>query len=301
MDPTVWLQKAHDELLELSTKAEGDPADAWRVGALIARLLGSPGGPVPPPELVHRLHQILAVAGSPEPQELLNRVADQLGSETDPWGPLLDALLDVDDTLGVLSLSGPKETSRALAQRVAGLVSLHPERVLALWSFAEMRLATVRDGADADIVWRAVVRAPAHALADALPAPASRAESVLVAFPSFRIPEQLTRAAADSASQKVWKLETEGSGRAWIYAVKERMRLEATGVPAGPLSAVLIAERLRDGGELRRVPVELELSGSTAYADLGPWAGPENALHRLIAGTDLRASEVRIRLKVSGG
>jgi hypothetical protein len=308
MDPKAWLQKARDELVELSPSAESDAADAWRTAVLIARLLGSPAGPVPPIELVRRLPQILAVAGSPDPQEMLDRVADQLDSESDPWGPLLDALLDVDDALGVLTLTAGNETSRALAQRVAGLVSLHPERVLALGSFAEMRLATVRDGAVAGVVWSAVERAPAHALAEALPvaAPskpplelASRRKPVVVEATSFYIPEELMLAAAESAPQEARELETDGSGRAWVEERNGRMRLEATGLNPGPLSAALVAERRSDGVKLRQLAVQLEVSGGTAYADLGPWAGAENALHRLIA--DLKASELRIRLTVSSG
>lgn len=312
MDPAAWLQKAFDELVEIGLAAENDPADAWRAGALIARLLGSPSGPVPPADLMRRLPKILAVAGSPDAQEILDRVADELASETDPWGPLLDALLDVDDALGVLTVSGQDETVLALARRVAGLVSLYPERVLALGPFAEMRLATVREGVGPDIVWSAVERAPAHVLAEALPAPAStkarlerlpgtRRRPVVAPALSFRLPEDLLLAAAESEPSEARELETEGAARAWVYAEKGRMRLEATGLEAGPLTASLVAERRSDGAELLRVALHLEVSGGTAYADLGPWAGPENALHRLVAGAGLKSSELRIRLSVSNG
>src|SRR5687768_1289539 len=99
MDPGAWLQKALDELVELGPMVGFDPSDAWRAGALIARLLGSPSGPVPPAEIVRRLPEILAIAGRPDTRMLIDRVAEELDSETDPWGALLDALLDVDDTV----------------------------------------------------------------------------------------------------------------------------------------------------------------------------------------------------------
>lgn len=310
MDPAAWLQKAYDELVELGPAAEKDPADAWRAGVLMARLLTSPEGPVPPAELVRRLPQILAVAGSPDPQELLDRVLAQLDSETDPWGPFLDALLDVDDALGVLSLSGQHESALALGQRVAALVSLHPERSLALGPFADMRLAAVREGVGASIVWSAVERAPAHALAEALPSPAAtktrlehlpaaRRKPAVVPTASFRVPEELLLAAADSAPTKTWDMETEGAGRAWVYEEKGSMCLEVTGLTSGPLSAALIAERRSDGVELLRVALPLERSGGAAYAELGPWAGSENALHRLVAGAGLKSSQLQIRLLVS--
>lgn len=303
MDPEGWLQKAYDELVELGPRAEEKSADAWRAVVLIGRLLGSPAAPRPPAEFVGRLPRLLALAGSPDVRELLERVAHHLGAEIDPWGPLLDALLDSDDTLLVLSFSAPGHTTRALAQRVAGLVSLHPERVLRLRSFAEMRLATLREGADVGLMWRAVERAAALVLAEALPAAAPDSEPsrpparvLNIAFPS-----ELLRPAADSGSQNPIELKTDGPGQAWVSEDEGRMRFEATALPAEARNAVLIAERLSDGLELKRVAFDLEVSGDTAYADLGPWAGTDNKLHRLVAETGLKASELQIRLAVSRG
>lgn len=314
MDPAAWLQKALEELIELELIAESDPADAWRAVALLARLLGSPSGPPPPRALVQRLPVILIVAGSAGPQDLLDRIASELDSELDPAGPLFDALLDTDDALGILALSGQKETALALARRAAGLVSLYPERVISLGPFAEMRLQTLREGAAAGFLWSAVERAPVHALVDALPAPASsalrvekfpeiRAPRVRPAVRSFRIPRELhPAAAAASDTAEVRELETAEPGLpAWVYADKGRMRLEIQGVGTGPLTVVLIAECVEDGAEVARIAIDIEISGSTAYADLGPWTGPENALHRFVAGTDLASSDVRLLLEVSSG
>jgi hypothetical protein len=212
----------------------------------------------------------------------------------------------VDDALGILALSGQKETALALARRAAGLVSLYPERVISLGPFAEMRLQTLREGAAAGFLWSAVERAPVHALVEALPAPASsalrveklpeiRAPRVRPAVRSFRIPKELHLAAAAASDT------AEPGLPAWVYADKGRMRLEIRGVGTGPLTVVLIAERVKDGAEVARIAIDIEFSGSTAYADLGPWTGPENALHRLVASTGLASSDVRILLEVSSG
>lgn len=313
MDPAAWLRKALDELVELGPVAEDDPADAWRAATLIARLLGSPSGPISPAALVRRLPQLLTVAGLPDPQALLDRLADELDAETDPAGPLFDTLLDIDDTLGVLATSGQSTTALELARRSAALVSLYPERVHVLGSFADMRLQTVRDGTATGLLWGTVERAPAHAVVEALPAPASsgsrvdrlpetRAAPVHAQALSFYIPEEMHRPAAESETAEARELETVGAGlQAWVYAEQGRMRLEVRGAGAGPLTAVLIAERVKDGAEVSRVAIDVEISGSTLYADLGPWAGPENALHRLVAGTGLVSSNVRVRLAVSNG
>jgi hypothetical protein len=313
MDADAWLQKALDELVELEPVAEGDPADAWRAVALIARLLGSPSGPPPPMALVQRLPVLLVVAGAADPQELLDRIADELDSETDPAGPLFDALLDTDDALAVLALSEQKEMSFELARRAAALVSLYPERVITLGSFAEMRLQTLREGAAVGLLWSAVERAPAHVLVEALPAPASsalrverlpkiRAPHANPAVRSFRIPKDLQLASAASETAEVRELETTEKGLpAWIYAHERRMHLEIPGVGAGPLTVVLVAECVKDGAEVARVAIDVEISGSTAYADLGPWAGPENVLHRLVASTGLASNDVRFLLEVSSG
>jgi hypothetical protein len=313
MDPDAWLQKALDELVELGPVAEGDPADAWRAVALIARLLGSPSGSPPPMALVQRLPGLLIVAGAADPQELLDRIASELDSETDPAGPLFDALLDTDDALAVLALSGQKEMAFELARRAAALVSLYPERVITLGAFAEMRLQTLREGAAVGLLWSAVERAPAHAVVEALPAPAwsalrvegipqIRAPQASSAVRAFRIPKDLQLAAAASETAEARELETTEEGLpAWVYAHQGRMRLEISGVGAGPLTVVLTVEHVKDGAEVACVAIDVEISGSTAYADLGPWAGPENALHRLVASTGLASSDVRCSLEVSSG
>lgn len=314
MDPQDWLRKALHELAELASNAQADASDARRTVTLVARLLGSPSGPAPPAAVVRRLPEILAVAGPTDPQELVDAVAEELESDTEPWGPLLDALLDADDAVSMLALSGEAEKAVELAKRVAGLASLYSERVLVLGSFAEMRLETVRSDSVVAGVWNAVARAPAQMLVEALPAvhtsavsstppptrlhPRSSGEAV-----SFLFPAEFHLAAADSATgSEVAELEAEEPNlRAWAYREEGRLRLEITGLTHLREAATLVAERLKDRVALARVPVEITVSGSTAYADLGPSSGPENLLHRLVADSGAAPEEVSVRLMLVDG
>jgi hypothetical protein len=171
MDARGWMQNALDELNELTATPLDSPGDAWRASVLVARLLGSPLGPTPPRSLVARLPSLVALAGLPDHQLLLHVVARELESTEDAWGPLLDALLDVDDAATVHSVAGDRALALDLAAKVAALVSLYPERSLPLGAFAEMRMETVRNDSTVGEMWRAVELAPAYALVDALPIP----------------------------------------------------------------------------------------------------------------------------------
>ena len=310
MDPGDWLQKALEELTAVARSAQLDPADAWRAATLVARLLASPTGPTPPAALIQRLPELIRTARIPDPQEVLDAVADELESQDDPWGPLMDGLLDADDALGVLGLAGRDDVARDLSARVAALVSLYPERTLELGSFAQMRLETVRDDSLVAEVWRAVERAPAQALADALPAPNSREKranrppaSAAARVVSFPLPTYLYRAAADSsASEDGVEIETQDKAHtAWVYAEEGQMRLEVRGLTSPAGTAILISERLADGVELSRVEAAIEVSGGTGYATLGPWSGPMNLLHKLVADSGAFPEDLRVRITVADG
>lgn len=325
MDPRDWLQKAQVELNSLATDALDDPEDAWRAVVLIARLLGSPNALSPPTALMVRLPALLATAGVTDAEaaheiaaEILEAVAEELETQEEPWGPLLDALLDADDTLGVLNLVGLDDLARALSQRVAALTSLYPERVLSLDSFAAMRLQTVRAEATVAEVWRSIERSPAQILAGALPVqtpaailPAPTRHEQAPAVPQkaaptmikFALPESLHQAAADSSMSDVsHKIETgDPELRAWIYAEEGQMCLEISGFSSKPREITLIAERRTDGQALSRMVLPFEFGGQTAYADLGPWSGPENCLHRLVADSKVSADTLQIRLSVLYG
>lgn len=164
-----WLDKASQELDALARRIKDDPEDAWRAVVLIARLRGAPDEPELSASIDALLPGLLSAAGTPDCDALLDAFADELESLEDPWGPLMDALLDIDDALGALALRGAEEEAGELSVRVAALTSLYPERVVELNSFAQMRLETVRDDSYTAEVWRTVAHAPAQLLADALP------------------------------------------------------------------------------------------------------------------------------------
>lgn len=170
MDSKTWLQKASQELTALAPDAHKNSADAWRAMTLLARLLASPTGLLPPSLLSQSLQELIEVAGLPNPEDILDMVVSGLESDTDAWGQLLDGLIDADDALCVLSLVGDDQAANELAVRVAALVSLYPERVVGLSAFAQMRLETVSEASLIAYVWRAVERAPGQLLAEALPA-----------------------------------------------------------------------------------------------------------------------------------
>lgn len=180
MEPQVWLENALDELLELSQADELDQLHAWRWCVLFARVESGPPGPTLPDELRARVANVLSALRAPDIQLHLDRLADALEDEDDDtWGPLLDALIDVDDVVGVLQLLGNTDDAVALTQRVAALISLSPERVLPLGVFAEMRVASLREDAPIGRVWRSVEAAPALIFADALPEPRHIDEDVV--------------------------------------------------------------------------------------------------------------------------
>lgn len=314
MNSNDWLLRVSRELADLARSADLDTSDSWRAVTLMARLLGSPTGPPPHAEMVRRLPELLGAAGIPEPHEILDAVADELDSETDPWGPLLDALLDADDTLGALALAGQDDVARDLSAHVAGLVSLYPERVQAIGVFASMRLDTVRADSQVAEAWRAVERAPAQILADALPqriAPSSpetvrsgrSLSQVAVREVSFSLPELLHRAAAASADigEDIVIETADAHLKAWVYQEEGLMRLEIRGLRAPARSASLVAERRADGAGLARVEASLEVAGRTAYANLGPWSGAHNMLHQLVADSGVDPADVIVRVTVTDG
>lgn len=310
MNPKDWLSKALEELTVLVPIARNNPADAWRAATLIARLLGSPNGPMPPPPLVQMLPALLSIAGLPDIQALLDTLADELDAEGDPWGLLLDGLLDVDDLLGVLGLNDQDDEARDLAERVAALVSLYPERTIQLGSFAQMRLETVRDDSVISEVWRAIERAPAQILADALPAltriaePANeRPTSIAPRLVSSLLPKFLHQRAADApTSDEVVEIPMPNEVlKGWVSCEDGLMRLEVTGLASEVRTATLVAERIVDGVELARLEVDVEMSGGTAYMSLGAWSGPSNLLHKLVETSGASAEEVRVRVMVLNG
>ncbi len=302
MDARSWLEKAHRELATLAPIAREDEADAWRAAVLIARLHGNHFGLELPGDAIGRARTLVDVAGPPEPQTLLDDLADALDDDEDPAGPLHDVLLDVDDAVGVTSLIGDAGTAHELASRAAALVSLYPERVLELGAFAEMRLGTLSPGVPIAAMWRAVEQAPATLLVEALPPIAVSRAAALPRRAQPRtvlLPRHLLQAAAWSSESKPIRLEIDGSELvAWLEADEGKMLLEIRAKETAPSRASLVVFDLTSGKELADKLLVLEVGGKTAYADLGPWAGSDNVLHGLVARSGRPTNEVGVRLRI---
>ena len=302
MDPLAWLEKASKELAALLPMADRDACDAWRAAVLAARLIGNPLGVGFADDLRDRVRLLVDVAGPPDAEELLGRVADELDADDDPFGPLHDALLDADDAVGVLGVLGDEEGAIELAGRVAGMISLFPDRVLDLDEFAEMRLGSLAATKPEARIWRAVEHAAAILFASALPSPdasggvSPRTGRALVL--ELRIPTERLRAVAQSPSGEVTELrDGTGAVRGWLSEEDGHMVLEIKGLASG--RAALVAWVLADGVEFGRSELRLRVSGRNAYADLGPAAGAGNILHELVARAGLSPEAIGVRLVVA--
>jgi hypothetical protein len=307
MDALDWLEKMEEELAELMAVGELRPDDAFRALVLVARLQASPEGKRPPEATVGRLGDLLAAAPDVRLQELLDSLADALEGDEDPAGRLHDALLDVDDAAGVLQLAGRTPEATDLVRRAAALVSLHPQRLLALVDFAGLRLDTIHEQAVETMLWSAVMRAPAELLASALPHPVMErrppAELLIQAGllyarrTAFRVPRRYTLAAAQSRSEAT-KLEgLAGDAQAWLEEDNGELRLEIKGLSTTARAVELHAVDLTDGAVLgvRRV----ELSGRrTRWASLGKRGSDGDVLRALLRDVHRPPDEVAIEVIV---
>lgn len=301
MRPQDWLQKAFAELLRLAPVAEAEPDDAWRAVVLISRLLGSPSSPTPPPEVLRRLPTLLKLAGLPEPEPLLERLSAELNEEDDPAGPLLDALLDIDDALGVLWLYGDAVLAGELSRRAVELVLRSASRVRPLKEFAAMRRATVRPDVEVAALWEAVARPPAVLPAEATPkrfrperAPTARRRHAVV----LPLPRELSRPQAWTGSAPLSVTSPDGETRVWLYEEAGRLRLELHATSTPPTRARLVVLRREEAGEQAATELPLDVFGTTAYADLGPVAGQGNLVHTLLAQAGLRQEDAELQLVV---
>jgi hypothetical protein len=298
MEPRDWLHQAREELSALAPVAENDPDDAWRALVLVGRLLGSPFGPVPPAELLRRLPALLTRAGPPDPEPLLERLSADLKTEEDPSGPLLDTLLDIDDALGVLSLSGDAKTAHELARQATALVSSSAARVHPLREFAMFRGATVRPDSKTAVLWSAV----AHVSDQEAPVPQAplqgRTPPRLHHVVELLFPRQAVHALAWTDREPLTFTSQDGETRAWLYEEEGRLRLELRGTSVTPTRARLQVVSRHDATEKAAAELALEVSGNTAYADLGPIVGEENLLHMLLARAGLSPADADVHLVV---
>lgn len=296
MDPQDWLQNALDELLSLASVAEDDPDDAWRAVVLMARLLASPSGPTPPAEVLRRLPALLACAGLPEPEPLLERLSAELAAEDDPAGPLLDVLIDIDDGLSVLSLYGDAVSARSLSQRASEIIARSASRVGPLKDFAVLRRATVRPDSEVAALWGTVAHSPAESRpvqSQKEPVPTVWRWPVMVP-----LPREAIRPHAWTPSAPLLLSSQDGEVRAWLYEEKGRLRLEVRGPSIPPTRARLVVLRRDDAVEQAATDLPLEVSGNTAYADLGPVVGQGNLLHALLVRAGLPQEEADLGLMV---
>ncbi|MES2639720.1 MAG: hypothetical protein V4850_09560 [Myxococcota bacterium] len=215
VDP--WTVELETELRALlAPGAVPSEHDDWRLLVLLARVALHPD---PPPALgalpdesgrCGRTRQALVGAVRPYPAAVLESLDDALVGNDDPAGPLADALLDVDDLLGVLELEGRHGEARQIATAAAALVELAPELASALAGWAARRLATLDESAAAAELWRAVESAGAIAVTLALPAASSGRPNTAAILdradrPRLREAEVIELFAASATVRRAWR------------------------------------------------------------------------------------------------
>lgn len=263
-----WHQAALTELGELHPDTEM-VAEAWRALVLVGRLLSAPVPHLPEAAWVKSLPRLRLLAGPSDPADLLERLATALEGDDDPAGPLHDALLDIDDELVVTAMAGGAASGEALALRAQGLVSLWPERVMALTEFAEMRCHTSRPDALEHALWSQVLSAPAEMLAQSLPSVSKNRPVSLVATASpanaLTVPASLLRAAAASEEQSELQL----GEHAWLFVEGGQLRVELAQRRPGATRLILRATDIEGSEVLVERAYRVEHPGTTATVVLG--------------------------------
>lgn len=170
-----WIDSALEELELLArrhAKQGLDPSGAFRVLALSTRVeqARTVGRVVVLPEPLRALARHVApTAQGPRQELLLARLEALLAEGGDPFGQLLDVLLDIDDVVSVDEAGGRGDTARELVRLAAAYVALHPARVGALGGLADGRLALLPADASIRALWDTVADAAGAAVAEALP------------------------------------------------------------------------------------------------------------------------------------
>lgn len=171
-----WTQNLETELGELTARPDdlsGD--DLWRLLVLLARVAQHPA----PPESLETLAEACTSSGlttraqsggaRPAAADVLDALDDALVATEDPAGPLADALLDLDDLVGVLELEGRVAEAAALINQAVALIDLSAVLASALDQWATHRLSTLDKAASATVLWQAVAAAGASAAVHSLP------------------------------------------------------------------------------------------------------------------------------------
>lgn len=174
-----WVVSAREELQNLERRAEEglSAMSAYRILVLLARLEQARAAGLDA-DISPSARSLGARLGpgtrSPAPTALLGRLEAELLGDEDPFGELLDALLQLDDAVSVSESRGEPSASE-LARLADAIVALAPERVGALGDMAERRLATLPPGAAIRPVWETVARSAVEAALRELPSPAAPA------------------------------------------------------------------------------------------------------------------------------
>ncbi|AKI98930.1 hypothetical protein ATI61_106311 [Archangium gephyra] len=250
-----WLDSALAELdaLERRHIERGlDPGSAFRVLALCARVdqAQAAGKEVSLPERLRSLGaQVEPAAHISRENTLLARLDALLAGEDDPFGELLDVLLDIDDVASVEDARGRANAAQRMVQLANAYLALHPLRAGALGGYADRRLELLPANASIRELWEHVARAAGEAAVEALPPLTPRPISVM----QQRLARRLR------AARKLEEDVSQSPVLKWLYAPAAADRRDEA--PEGFAEESLVGV-YREGNELT-VQVNLP-SGTTA-------------------------------------
>lgn len=103
------------------------------------------------------LDSLLGRTCIPSNDELLRELEETLRDDVNPFGELMDSLLEVDDRCTVDALAGHTSESTWLIRATMDLIRRHSERVLPLVPWAQMRLRTVSPVDASRSLWCGIV------------------------------------------------------------------------------------------------------------------------------------------------
>lgn len=230
----------------------------------------------------------------PDPADLCDALGEDLIGDEPPEAGVLDGLLDIDDLAGVLWLRGDEGTAATLLEDACVTLSVCPERVAPLASFARMRLATLHPAAPLRALWgrvegalveaavatQAVAASPPVAAVMVRERIARASGDVIEMAPRrrLRLPAPVALAAASHVGESR-SLGTTGDGTAgWVYEEGGTVRIELALPAEAPAALGIVLVATAGATELGRVSLPTRREGRGVFASLGPAVGPENIL-----------------------
>ncbi|MBN8227028.1 hypothetical protein JYK02_05830 [Corallococcus macrosporus] len=307
--PIPWIDSALSELAELAHRhAERglDPASAFRVLALSSRVdqARAAGREAVLPEPLRAVAAAVAAkARGPGRQGVLSRLDTHLTRRDDPFGQLLDVLLDIDDVVSVEEAMGSAPAATELARLAGAYVALHSTRVGALGGFADARLELLPAGAAIREVWELIARASGTAAVEALE-PLSPA---IISPSRVRLARRLQAARGARVEAEI----SETPVMAWLVApaaAGQDARPEAS-EDADEVGVYLEAEQVLVNVELPAgkeaagpVEVRVEAPGhSVTWTFPRVIASPQAVIVKLGTATELRGRLAREGISISEG